>query len=264
VYDTAGPHARTVSDLALFDSVVTSDFSPLQAVSLNGVRLGISRTHYYRDLDPEVDRVTTEALKRLADAGAVLIERDVPDLTKLVDAANFPIIQNETVAMITKYLEEFGTGITFDQLFAMISPDVKGALELFALPGGKLRAPKEAYEAARGTYRPALQRTFRQYFCETGVAAIVFPTTLVPPTPIGEDQEVEINGKKIPHYVAMSRNIAPGSCAGIPGLVLSAGLTKSGLPVGIEFDGSAGTDRELLTLGVAVERALGAPAPPRI
>jgi mandelamide amidase len=264
VFDTAGPHARTVADLALFDSVMTGDFSKSQAVSLQGVRLGISRTHYYGDLDPEVERLTTQALRKLSDAGAVLVERDVPDLTKLVDAANFPIIQNETVAMITKYLEEFGANITFDQLFAMTSPDIRVAMETFALPDGKLRAPKDVYEAARATYRPALKQTFRQYFCETGVAAIVFPTTLVPPTPIGQDQEVEINGKKIPHYVAMSRNIAPGSCAGIPGLVLPAGLTNTGLPVGIEFDGPAGTDRELLQLGVALERALGAVPPPRI
>ena len=116
VYDTIGPHARSVADLALFDSVITGDFSPLWAMSLKGVRLGISRAHYFTGLDPEVERVTNEALRKLVDAGAVLVEADVPDLTKLVDAANFPIIQNETMPMITRYLEEFETGVTFDQI----------------------------------------------------------------------------------------------------------------------------------------------------
>ena len=164
----------------------------------------------------------------------------MPDLTKLLDAANFPIIQHETEPMISKSLAEFDQGMTFDQVLAMVSPDVKGALEAFVLPGGKYKVPKEACEAARDTYRPALQQTFRKYFCETGVAAIVFPTTLVPPTPIGQDQEVDINGRKVSHLVAMSHNIAAGSSAGIPGLVMPGGLTSSGLPVGIEFDGPAG------------------------
>jgi Asp-tRNA(Asn)/Glu-tRNA(Gln) amidotransferase A subunit family amidase len=262
-FDTAGPHARTVSDLALFDSAITGDLSPLRAGSLKGVRLGISRTHYYADLDPEVEGVAGAALKRLSDAGAVLVEADVPDLPKLWDAVAFPIILHETMPMISTYLEEFETGITFDQLLAMASPDIKGAFELLVLLGGKSHPPKEAYDAARATYRPLLQQAFRKYFCETGVAAIVYPTTLVPATPIGQAQEVEINGKKLPFFVAMSRNIAPGSGAGLPGLVLPAGLTNGGLPVGVEFDGPAGTDRELLALGLAIEQALGPVPPPR-
>jgi Asp-tRNA(Asn)/Glu-tRNA(Gln) amidotransferase A subunit family amidase len=264
VFDTAGPHARKVVDLALFDSAITGDFNPLPLGSLSGVRLGIPRAHYYAGLDSEVERVTDEALKRLRDAGAVLVEVDVPDLPKLWAAVTFPIIGHETVPMTSKYLEEFGTGITFEQLLAAASPDVKAILERFALPGGKDYPPQEAYDAARTTLRPALQQTFRKYFCETGVAAVVYPTTLVPPTPIGKDQEVEIGGEKVPFFVAMSRNIAPGSGAGIPGLVLPAGLTKAGLPVGVEFDGPSGSDRDLLALGVTLERALGPIAMPRL
>src|SRR2546425_628975 len=132
VYDTAGPHARSVADLALFDSVVTGDGSALRPVSLKGARLGVSRAHYFADLDPEVERVTGDALAKLKDAGAVLVEVDIPDLTKLVDLANFPIIQNETVPMITKYLDEFQAGVSFDQVVAMASEDAKRDLGLFA------------------------------------------------------------------------------------------------------------------------------------
>jgi len=39
-------------------------------------------------------------------------------------------------------------------------------------------------------------------------------------------------------------------------------LTGSGLPVGIEIDGPAGTDRDLLAVALALEKILGRlPAP---
>ena len=48
-----------------------------------------------------------------------------------------------------------------------------------------------------------------------------------------------------------------------PGLTLPAGLTADGLPVGMELDGPAGSDRNLLALGAAIEKVLPpTPAPP--
>jgi Asp-tRNA(Asn)/Glu-tRNA(Gln) amidotransferase A subunit family amidase len=113
------------------------------------------------------------------------------------------------------------------------------------------------YEAARDVHLPKLRETFAAWFREHRVEAMVFPTTLAPATPIGQDQEVEIRGRKIAFETAVARNIAPGSTTGLPGLVLPTGLTGSGLPVSLELDGPAGTDRALLALGMAVEPVLG-------
>jgi Asp-tRNA(Asn)/Glu-tRNA(Gln) amidotransferase A subunit family amidase len=55
-----------------------------------------------------------------------------------------------------------------------------------------------------------------------------------------------------------------GPCAGMPGLVLPAGMTTDGLPVGIEREALPGRDRALLSLGLAVEQALGSIPAPRI
>jgi len=115
----------------------------------------------------------------------------------------------------------------------------------------------------RDTHLPKLRENFRDYFARTGVAAIVFPATMAPATVIGQD-EVTIGDKKLPFSEAISRNIAPGSTARLPGLVLPAGLTQSGLPVSLEFDGPSGTDSALLALGLSVERGLGHLPPPMV
>ena len=66
----------------------------------------------------------------------------------------------------------------------------------------------------------------------------------------------------VPGPAAFGRNVSPSSRAGLPGLVIPAGLTPDGLPVGLELDGAAENDSELLALGLAVEAALGTiPAP---
>jgi len=67
----------------------------------------------------------------------------------------------------------------------------------------------------------------------------------------------------VPFDVAIARNIAPGSTAGLPGLVLPAALTSAGLPVAVELDAAAGTDRALLGLGTSLPQVLGPIPPPR-
>jgi len=68
----------------------------------------------------------------------------------------------------------------------------------------------------------------------------------------------------LPTFPTFIRNTDPGSNAGIPGLSLPAGLTKSGLPVGLELDGPVGSDLRLLALGMAIETTLGVLPPPNI
>src|ERR1019366_6397675 len=67
LFDQVGPHARSVADLALFDTVVARDSRPLANIPLRGLRLGVVRDYWFTDLDPEVERVTDLALARLQD-----------------------------------------------------------------------------------------------------------------------------------------------------------------------------------------------------
>ncbi len=264
LFDQIGPHARAVEDLALFDRVASGDERPLPSLPLAGVRIGIARGYYFDKLDPEVSRITEEALGKLRDAGVVLVEAEVSNLARFDEKITDVVQNHDVVPMLARYLEEYDAGMTFDQLLESVSPDVRRELELYALPGAKLSVSEEAYRAARDTERPALQEEIRRYFRENAVAALLFPATMVPALPIGQDSEVSIGGEKVSFATAMSRNIAPGSTAGIPGLVLPAGLTREGLPVAIELDAAESMDRDLLALGVSMEKVLGHLPPPRL
>ena len=262
LFDQVGPHARTVGDLALFDSVVTGDWGPLSPTELKGTKLGVGRKYWFAGLDAEVERVTNEALKKLETAGAEIVDADVPELARLIESITNQVQLHDVRFALAKYLEEYGAGVTFDQLISKASADIQRDFRDL-LPGGKLFVTEAEYQAVRDQHLPKLKEVYRQYFARTGVAAVVFPATMIPPPLIGEDVEVSIGGKKVAFETAVARNIAPGSTAGLPGLVLAAG-TSGGLPIALEFDGQAGSDRSLLALGLSIERVLGKIPAPRL
>jgi len=264
LFDQVGPHARAVGDLALFDAVVTGDFNTIQPAVLKGVKLGVSRGYWFADLDSEVERITNAAIRKLQDAGVELVEAEIPDLANLIQRTTLPVQAHDIFRTLPRYLKDTGASVTFDQVVAEASPDVKGFFARFG-EGGSGFITEEVYQAARDTYLPKLRANFRDYFARTGVAAIVFPATRISATLMGQN-EVTIGDKdkKVSFSAAISRNIAPGSTAGLPGLVLPAGLTAGGLPVSLEFDGPTGTDRALLALGLSVERVLGHLPPPKV
>ncbi len=264
LFDQVGPHARNVADLALFDSVIANDWRPLQPTPLGGVRLGIVRDYWYRDLDPEVDRITQAAFDRLRAAGVELIESQLPGLGGLIDLITEPVQNHDVRLTLAAYLREYHAGISFDDLVRQASPDIQAVFDSDVLPGSPHFVSDVAYGAAVRTHLPRLRQLYRDYFARTGVAAIVFPATCVPALPIGSEGDVMIQGQTVPFETAVARNIAPGSTAGLPGLVLPAGLTASGLPVAIELDAAAGSDRALLALGRSVAEALGTISAPRI
>jgi Asp-tRNA(Asn)/Glu-tRNA(Gln) amidotransferase A subunit family amidase len=265
LFDQVGAHARSVDDLVLFDSVMTGDDQPLAPARLKGLRLGIARGYYFGGLDPAVEQVHDQLLARLRAAGVVFVEAEIPGLSELVALVTGPVQIHDAAASLKRYLRESGAPVSFDQLVDQISPDVRAIFDRHILPGAPRAVADTAYASACNVHRPAMQRLFAAYFAENRVAALLFPTTLSPATPIGDADTVSIHGVQVPFSTAMSRNIAPGSTAGLPGLVLPAGLTpNTHLPVALELDGPAGDDRGLLSLGLAIERALDPIAAPAL
>jgi Asp-tRNA(Asn)/Glu-tRNA(Gln) amidotransferase A subunit family amidase len=263
--DTPGPMARSVADVALLDAVITGAPLELPRVNLAGLRLGVARRSFFEDLDPELEEVVDEALRRLRDQGVLLVEVDIPNLESLNAAVGFPVALFEAGTDLPVYLDANRTGVTLVELVSAIaSPDVKAVFEQSIIGPGAI--PEPVYRDAINVFRPRLQNAYRNTFDGFALDALVFPTTPLPARPIGQDETVELNGRQVSTLLTYIRHTDPGSNAGIPGVSVPIGLTGGGLPVGLELDGPAGSDRRLLAIAKAVEEIFGflpAPRPER-
>ncbi len=267
LFDQLGPHARAVADLLWFDGVLTGAPAGAPPASLKGLRLGVIRSFFWVGLDPEVERISEAVLERLRGAGVELVEDALPGLRRLIALVTEPVQNHDFRPSMTRYLAHHHAGVAFDELIAQASPDVRRKIEPAMTPGGRACVSRAQYEQAVNVHLPALHALYREYFSRSGVAAIIFPATVLPAPPIidsapEDDLYVTVRGRRMLFDQAIRRNIAPGSTAGLPGLVLPAGLTRDGLPVAIELDGPRGSDRELLAVGLALEAELGALPPP--
>ncbi|WP_194459842.1 amidase family protein [Bradyrhizobium sp. CCBAU 53421] len=253
-FDQVGPLARSVADLALFDAAVTGETAATASVTLSGVRIGIAPDYFYSGLDPEVERVAEAAIRKLKDAGAVIVQANIPEVVKLASEIAFTIITYETVPAISEFLANEKTGLTFEEMFSQVSESMQGVFKSLSLVPNRPSA--EVYEAAL-LNRRNLKQAIASYFSDQQIAALAFPTLMTPPPRIEQESDVVIRGENVPLGVALVRNIAVGTCASLASLILPAGVTAGGLPVGMEFDALPGEDRNLLSLGYALENALG-------
>jgi Asp-tRNA(Asn)/Glu-tRNA(Gln) amidotransferase A subunit family amidase len=258
--DTAGPMARTVADVALLDAVITGE-APVKGAVLAGLRLGVEQAHFFQHLDADTAAVMHDTLARLRAAGAIIVPVEIPGLAAADAAVGLPVALYEAYDDMKTYLDRHVPDLSIEDLVAKIaSADVKATYWDLVLPR-KLRGPKglvdskPMYEAAMAISRPVLQKLYADTFNTCAISALIFPT--VPRIAIEQHR-----GASDPeHFGLYIHNTGPGSNAGIPGLSIPAALGPSGMPVGVEIDGPAGSDRTLLAIGLAIESVLG-PLPP--
>ena len=273
-FDMAGPMARNVYDVAAALSVMTGidpadqatvqsegridlDYTEhLDITALDGARIGIARD--FLDQDSEVDWIIEASLDVMRGAGATVVTVRFPqwlldangELYTAVRHREFRVQIAEYLATLKpKYPKTLAQLI--EQATRMTAPNDSGqpnpsrwSLMRREDDSGDLDDPE--YQAVR-EHGLALVRGFIDSLLESKkLDAIVYPTSPRRPSRIDADP---ISGG--------TQRVSPirlANLTGFPDLVVPAGFTGNGLPVGISFLGTAFSEPKLLALGYAFEQ----------
>jgi amidase len=272
--DTPGPMGRSVADIAAMLNVMAGsdpadpateeadahkvDYTKgLTDYSLKGVRIGVLRDVSH---DDKTNAVFDAALKRLSDAGAVLV--DIKDSsvkgqkgTNLGDD-EMTVMMTELKADLNAYLATTPQTVTTRTLADVIAFDQAHAdkempyfgQELFE-QAQKTRGLKDpAYLKAASRARTGASKRIDGLLSANHVAFLIAPTygPAWMSDPIYGDQ-----------YNGPSAATLPAT-SGYPHLTVPMGKVQ-GLPVGLSFIGAKWSDADLLKAGYAFEH-LNAPA----
>jgi amidase len=273
-FDTGGPMARSVYDVAAALSVMTgvdaadtatqkskgkfaTDYTQfLKTGALKGARIGIARD--FLGQDPDVDWVMESALEAMRKAGATIVDVRYPKW--LLDSRTefyAAIRRPEFVAQISQYLAATGPGYPKNiQELIERSNDVRSLRTNGASPN-PVRwnlLKKEAESVKLDDYRylsvrdhglPLMRAAVEGVFATEKLDAIVYPTASRRPPLITE---------AIPSPDSASA-VDIANLTGFPDLIVPAGFTTDDLPVGISFFGPAFSEPKLFALGYSFEQA---------
>lgn len=275
-FDTAGPMARNVYDVALLLGIL-SGADPadpattvaavrregnytryLDAAALQGARIGVARD--FMSSDEEVDWIVEAALETMRDAGAEVIDVSLPEWLlesrgKFYRAVRYREFRAQvedylatTAAQYPKTLTDMvrlSKSLTARRDDGVIPNPSRWQLMMKEDGSGELTDYE--YLAVRDHALPLVRDTIAGLMAAENLDAIVYPTSPVRPERVDPDPDPDG---------------APGSgrsavilanLSGFPDLIVPAGFTGRGLPVAISFLGPAFSEARLLALGYAFE-----------
>lgn len=254
--DTVGPMALCMADVALLDGLITEECA-LPPITLSNLRLGVPG-EFWRNLDEDTRELAEAALEKLQLHGVTLVKLDETGLHALNQSVGFPVVIYEAYDCMVEYLREYGHDMTIEQVAEKLhSPDVRYIYENWVLPrqmpvGDELVDLTSIYELARDSGRQAIRERYQDIFEQHQLDALIFPTTCIVAPLANEAVNQPSN------FERLIQNTEPSASAGLPGIQLPIGLgARSGLPVGIELDGPAWSDRRLLAIGQLLESLFG-------
>jgi aspartyl-tRNA(Asn)/glutamyl-tRNA(Gln) amidotransferase subunit A len=252
--DFVGPLARTVEDTALLLEPIfvrpknERRVVPGKVGSSRGRRpcLGISKEFFLEVLDPEVETAFERSLRILEKHGAKLKEISLPEV-KRSESVGAEIALAEAAV----YHQNAGW---YPERAGEYSEDTRERLEL----GTKLTAV--TYLRAR-EFREKFKGLFHEALVANGIDAVVAPTTPIAAPLIGEES-VSIQGQTHVTRALLLRLNRPANLAGVPAMSVPCGLTKGGLPVGLQLMGDWTDEALLFEIARDFERELGLDARP--
>jgi aspartyl-tRNA(Asn)/glutamyl-tRNA(Gln) amidotransferase subunit A len=222
-----GPLTRDAADARLFAEVLLGRvIGPGNGA---GLRVGIVRSPFWEDLDPEVERACEEAL---AAAGWATQE------VALAGA------EHSRAATVLRLTLEALPSVRPDEL-ADADPLMRALIKY-----EKLLPARHLVQADR--VRALLRRELQAAFDHVDLLA--WPTVPAPAPPIA-DPTVHLPSGDVPADPANVGQTGLGNLAGIPGISVPVGLHSSGLPMALQLQATWGREELLLDAAEHLEHA---------
>jgi amidase len=244
-----GPMARTVQDIALQLSALAGpdpraplsiaegpdQFSRPLARNFKGARVAFSRTLGGLPFEPEVLRVTAQALPVLEDLGCV-VEEATPDLSGADE--------------IFRTLRAWNFELSYGALLKTKRHLMKDTVIWNIEEGAALSGSQVGAAEARRTQLFHRMREFMDNY-----DFLVAPVVQVLPFDVNIPYPTEINGAAMSTYVDWMKSCYHVTVTGAPALSVPCGFSSNGLPVGVQIIGRHQDDWGVLQLGHAFEEA---------
>lgn len=265
-WDTIGPFARTVEDIAhimnaiagrdKYDATTPDVEVPDYTADLNkgvkGLKIGIPKEFFAEGVDTEVKDSVMAAAKKYEEMGAELVDIELP-MTKYGIAVYYVTMPGELSTNLARF-----DGVRFGHKAGEMEDlveyykanrgegfgdEIKRRIMIgtFVLSAGYAdRFYKQAQKA-----RTLIIRDFEKAF--EGVDLILGPVAPTPAFKVGE----KINDP-LAMYAADMLTI-PASAAGVPAISMPCGMSKDGLPIGMQLIGPQWSEALILQAAAAYD-----------
>ena len=266
--DQAGPIARDVRDAAIMLKVMASidakdttsvdlpipDYEAAIGKSVKGLRVGIPKEYRPDGLSSEINALWDKGANWLKEQGAEIVEISLPH-TKYALPAYYIVAPAEASSNLARYDGvRYGLRVAGDDLIdtyertraAGFGREVQRRVMVgtYVLSAGYY----DAYYVKAQKVRTLIKRDFDDAWTKCDV--VLTPATPSPafaPGEITDPVEMYLND-----IFTVTVNMA-----GLPGIAVPAGLSESGLPLGLQLIGKPFDESTLFQAAFAIEQAAG-------
>jgi aspartyl-tRNA(Asn)/glutamyl-tRNA(Gln) amidotransferase subunit A len=268
--DQIGPFTKDVEDCAIMMNVIAG-YDPMESTSvpmevpdyqsfigkdIRGWTVGIPKEYFIEGIDPEVEDAVRKAIAVLERLGAKCVDISLPH-TEYCLAVYYVVAPAEASSNLArydgvKYGYRSAEGRDLLEMYKMtrsegFGTEVKRRIMIgtYALSSGYY----DAYYKKASQVRTLIKRDFQEAFKSCDV--IITPTSPTPAFRIGEKTDDPLQ-MYLSDIFTISTNLA-----GIPGISVPCGYTKSGLPIGVQFLAGHFEEGKLLQVAHAYEKHSG-------